>query len=93
MNSQIRAWPSAAACLSTARTSAVAMPRRRQAGSTSTEASQGVRSGREGRSSVSSVAVPTGRPYVQEGAEGGRAVFLDTGAGKGGHLSWIDLRW
>jgi len=34
-----------------------------------------------------------GRPYVQEGAEGGRAVFLDTGAGKGGHLSWIDLRW
>ena len=34
-----------------------------------------------------------GRPYVQEGAQGGRAVFLDTGAGKGGHLSWIDLRW
>ncbi len=36
---------------------------------------------------------PDGRPYVQEGAEGGLAVFLDTGAGKGGHLSWIDLRW
>ncbi|MBK1660971.1 phosphatase [Paracraurococcus ruber] len=36
---------------------------------------------------------PDGRPYVQEGEEGGRCVFLDTGAGKGGHLSWIDLRW
>ena len=24
-------------------------------------------------------------------AAGGSAVFLDTGAGKGGHLSWIDL--
>jgi len=22
---------------------------------------------------------------------GGRAVFMDTGAGKGGHLSWMDL--
>ena len=32
-----------------------------------------------------------GRPYVRQGAGGGRAVFLDTGAGKGGHLSWIDL--
>lgn len=32
-----------------------------------------------------------GRPYVRIGALGGRAVFLDTGAGKGGHLSWIDL--
>ena len=32
-----------------------------------------------------------GRPYVRRGASGGRAVFLDTGAGKGGHLSWIDL--
>ena len=32
-----------------------------------------------------------GRPYVRSGIEGGRAVFLDTGAGKGGHLSWIDL--
>ncbi|MBN8929779.1 MAG: phosphatase [Rhodospirillales bacterium 69-11] len=32
-----------------------------------------------------------GRPYVRAGALGGRAVFLDTGAGKGGHLSWIDL--
>jgi hypothetical protein len=32
-----------------------------------------------------------GRPYVRRGAGGGSAVFLDTGAGKGGHLSWIDL--
>jgi protein phosphatase len=32
-----------------------------------------------------------GRPYVRVNAAGGRAVFLDTGAGKGGHLSWIDL--
>jgi protein phosphatase len=32
-----------------------------------------------------------GRPYVRRGDSGGRAVFLDTGAGKGGHLSWIDL--
>ena len=32
-----------------------------------------------------------GRPYVRWGSEGGCAVFLDTGAGKGGHLSWIDL--
>lgn len=32
-----------------------------------------------------------GRPYTRTGALGGRAVFVDTGAGKGGHLSWIDL--
>lgn len=32
-----------------------------------------------------------GRPYVHHGMLGGTAVFLDTGAGKGGHLSWIDL--
>ena len=32
-----------------------------------------------------------GRPYIKFGSQGGRAVFLDTGAGKGGHLSWIDL--
>jgi hypothetical protein len=32
-----------------------------------------------------------GRPYVRRGLAGGTAVFLDTGAGKGGHLSWIDL--
>jgi 3',5'-cyclic AMP phosphodiesterase CpdA len=32
-----------------------------------------------------------GRPYVRHGSEGGTAIFLDTGAGKGGHLSWIDL--
>jgi protein phosphatase len=24
-------------------------------------------------------------------ARGGKAVFMDTGAGKGGHLSWVDL--
>ena len=32
-----------------------------------------------------------GRPYIRHGASGGTAMFLDTGAGKGGHLSWIDL--
>ena len=32
-----------------------------------------------------------GRPYRRRGRAGGEAVFLDTGAGKGGHLSWIDL--
>jgi protein phosphatase len=32
-----------------------------------------------------------GRPYEHRGADGGVAIFLDTGAGKGGHLSWIDL--
>jgi hypothetical protein len=32
-----------------------------------------------------------GRPYVRSNLSGGTAVFLDTGAGKGGHLSWIDL--
>ena len=32
-----------------------------------------------------------GRPYHRTGHAGGIAVFLDTGAGKGGHLSWIDL--
>jgi len=32
-----------------------------------------------------------GRPYARTGALGGTAIFLDTGAGKGGHLSWIDL--
>lgn len=32
-----------------------------------------------------------GRPCVMRGEAGGTAVFLDTGAGKGGHLSWIDL--
>ena len=34
-----------------------------------------------------------GRPYRQRGAGGGEAVFMDTGAGKGGHLSWVDLAW
>jgi len=32
-----------------------------------------------------------GRPYRRMGSSGGLAIFLDTGAGKGGHLSWIDL--
>lgn len=32
-----------------------------------------------------------GRPLVRRGNAGGTAVFLDTGAGKGGHLSWIDI--
>ena len=32
-----------------------------------------------------------GRPYIRQGMQGGSAVFLDTGAGKGGHLSWVDL--
>ena len=32
-----------------------------------------------------------GRPYRRTGMAGGSAVFLDTGASKGGHLSWIDL--
>jgi protein phosphatase len=32
-----------------------------------------------------------GRPYVRHGKNGGQAMFLDTGAGKGGHLSWIDI--
>jgi protein phosphatase len=33
-----------------------------------------------------------GRPALVTGRRGGRAVFVDTGAGKGGHLSWVDLR-
>ena len=32
-----------------------------------------------------------GRPYRRVNRDGGCAIFLDTGAGKGGHLSWIDL--
>ena len=32
-----------------------------------------------------------GRPHIRRGTLGGTAIFLDTGAGKGGHLSWIDL--
>ncbi len=32
-----------------------------------------------------------GRPVIFQGRRGGTAVFIDTGAGKGGHLSWIDL--
>jgi protein phosphatase len=32
-------------------------------------------------------------PTVMTGANGGRVVFLDTGCGKGGHLSTADLRF
>ena len=32
-----------------------------------------------------------GRPYVRHSRKGGTAIFLDTGAGKGGHLSWMDI--
>jgi protein phosphatase len=32
-----------------------------------------------------------GRPAMLTGARGGRAVFLDTGAGKGGALAWQDF--
>ncbi len=32
-----------------------------------------------------------GRPYIKENELGGRAIFMDTGAGKGGHLSWVDI--
>lgn len=32
-----------------------------------------------------------GRPWIKHGRSGGTAVFVDTGAGKGGHLAWIDL--
>lgn len=32
-----------------------------------------------------------GRPVQAEGMLGGRCVFLDCGAGKGGHLAWMDL--
>ncbi len=32
-----------------------------------------------------------GRPWVKQGRNGGTAIFTDTGAGKGGHLAWIDL--
>ncbi len=32
-----------------------------------------------------------GRPVTLRNESGGVAVFLDTGAGKGGHLSWVDL--
>lgn len=32
-----------------------------------------------------------GRPAIRHNESGGTAIFLDTGAGKGGHLSWIDI--
>ena len=34
-----------------------------------------------------------GRPAVLRGAQGGTAIFLDTGAGKGGALAWRDFAW
>jgi hypothetical protein len=33
-----------------------------------------------------------GRPWIMDNPSGGRAVFVDTGCGKGGHLSWLDLQ-
>lgn len=32
-----------------------------------------------------------GRPWVRRGYDGGTAIFMDTGASKGGHLSWVDI--
>lgn len=32
-----------------------------------------------------------GRPWHKTGRLGGKAIFMDLGAGKGGHLTWIDL--
>ncbi len=32
-----------------------------------------------------------GRPFAQANGIGGQAVFMDCGAGKGGHLAWMDL--
>ncbi|HQT72920.1 MAG TPA: metallophosphoesterase, partial [Acidiphilium sp.] len=32
-----------------------------------------------------------GRPLTLEGRASGRAIMMDTGAGKGGHLSWLDI--
>jgi len=32
-----------------------------------------------------------GRPLTIQNRSGGTATFMDTGAGKGGHLSWIDI--
>ncbi|WP_236646416.1 metallophosphoesterase [Aristophania vespae] len=32
-----------------------------------------------------------GRPWVKEGRLGGKAIFMDLGAGKDGHLAWVDL--
>lgn len=32
-----------------------------------------------------------GRPLVVESRAGGRTTFLDLGAGKGGHLAWLDV--
>lgn len=35
----------------------------------------------------------TMRPVVETNAQGGKAIFLDTGSGKGGNLSSVDLRF
>lgn len=32
-----------------------------------------------------------GRPLTIANDHGGKAIFMDTGAGKGGHLSWMDV--
>lgn len=37
------------------------------------------------------VRAQAGRPVTFTGAAGGMATFVDTGAGKGGRLSWVDL--
>jgi hypothetical protein len=33
------------------------------------------------------------KPLVQDNENGGKAIFLDTGCGKGGHLSTLDIRF
>lgn len=32
-----------------------------------------------------------GRPHLKEGKLGGKTIFMDLGAGKGGHLAWVDI--
>lgn len=32
-----------------------------------------------------------GRPHLKEGRLGGKTIFMDLGAGKGGHLGWVDI--
>lgn len=34
-----------------------------------------------------------GRPWERVGRLGGKAIFMDLGAGKGGHLAWVDLHY
>jgi hypothetical protein len=44
-----------------------------------------------GPASTSQRVFHSARPRTIAKTQAGTAVFLDTGAGKGGHLSWIDL--